>query len=303
MVYLIYSNSYHLLDDELIKIFKNDDIEKIDYNETNISEIVNLASYTSLFNDNKNLLIKNFDLSDNDLTILEKYIENPNPLTTLVFTTDKKVDERKKIVKLLKDKKTYINIKPLNYKEISQKLIDIAKKKKYKLNLNDANYITFASLSNYDVAFNQLEKVFLYYNNPCEIKRIDLEGLISHSLDDNNFKFIDMVIKRNINDAMKLLDDFKLFKLEPLILVSMLAKEYRNILIAKDYLQKGYSSNKIKEALSLADWQVDKIINNTYNYSIKELEDKLLDLTELDYQLKTSCIDKYLGLEMFILKG
>ena len=53
----------------------------------------------------------------------------------------------------------------------------------------------------------------------------------------------------------------------------------------------------------MQEWQLDKIINNTYSYSIRDLEDKLLDLEKLDYQLKTSKIDKYLGLEMFILKG
>lgn len=304
MVYLIYSTSYHLLEDELDNIFKDkSDIEIIDYNNSNINEIINLASYTSLFNDNKNILIKNFDLNAKDLEILEKYIKSPNPTTTLVFTTDKKLDERKKVVKLLKDNKTYINIKPLNYKDISQKLINIARKNGYKLYLPDANYITFSSLSNYDIAYNQLEKVFLYYNEPCEIEKRVLDNVISRSLDDNNFRFVDAVIKRNIAEALKIINDFKLFKIEPLILVSMLANEYRNILITKDLFQKGFSNQKIKEKLSLADWQVDKLIDNTYNYTIIELEDKLLDLTKLDYDLKTSKIDKYLGLEMFILKG
>lgn len=304
MVYLIYSTSYRLLEEELGNIFKdNSDIEVIDFNDSNINEIINLASYTSLFDDNKNLLIKNFSLSEKDCELLEKYINNPNPQTTIVFVTDKKIDERKKIIKLLKVKNTYVNIKPLNYKDISQKLMTIAKKNGYKLYLNDANYITFASLSNYDIAYNQLEKVFLYYNNPCEIEKRVLENLISHSLDDNSFKFVDAVIKRNINDAISIINDFKLFKIEPLILVSMLAKEYRSLLITKDLYQKGYSNQKIQEIVGLSDWQTDKMINNTYSYSISELEDKILDLTKLDFDLKTSKIDKYLGLEMFILKG
>lgn len=303
MVYLIFSTSYHLLDDELNKIFENnEDLEIIDYNDTNISEIVNLSSYISLFNDHKNIIVKNFDLSSKELDLLEKYIENLNPSTTLVLVTDKKIDERKKIVKLLKDKNTYINIKQPNYKEISQKLIEIAKKNKYTLSLNDANYITFSSLSNYDIACNQLEKVFLYYNYPCEIEKSVLENIISHSLDDNSFKFVDAVIKRDINSAIKLLKDFKLFKIEPIILVTMLAKEYRNILIVKDLYQKGYSTTKIKNELSLADWQVDKLVNSTYNYTIDELENKIIELSELDYQLKSSKIDKYLGLELFIIK-
>ena len=85
MVYLIYSTSYHLLDEELNKIFKvKDDIDVIDFNNSNINEIVNIASYTSLFNDDKKILIKNFDINAKDIELLEKYIESPNPDTTLV---------------------------------------------------------------------------------------------------------------------------------------------------------------------------------------------------------------------------
>ena len=301
MVYLLAGNSYHLINDELIKIFKTlDDVEKIDYNETNINEIVNLASYISLFNDNKKILVKNFDINK-DMTILENYIEKPNPLTTLVFISDKKQDERKKIIKLLKD--NYIYIKPLNYKDISQKLIDLAKKNNYKLSLSNANYITYTSLNNYDLAYNNLEKVFLYYNKPCEIEKKDLENLISSNLEDNNFKFVDAVINRDIPKAINLIKDFKLFKTEPIILINLLSKEYRNLLLTKELINNNLNIKDISKELSLQDWQVEKLINNSYNYSVKELENKLLDILNLDYEIKSGQIDKYLGLEMFILKG
>ena len=303
MVYLIVSNSYQIREEEIQKIFKDlNDVEYIDYDNYTIDEIINICSYSNLFNDSKSVIVKNFNL-DKDLENLEKYIEHPNLSTKLVLLANDKVDERKKIVKLLKEKNTYIYIKPLNYKDISAKLIKIAKDNSYKLSEKDANYITFASLSNYDIAYQELNKVFLYYNKPCEIKHSDLEELISHSLDDNNFKFVELVIKKDIKTALDYLKTFKLFKIEPLVLLSLLTREYRLMLIAKDLIQKGYSNQKISKELSLQDWQLDKIINNTYSYSIRELEDKILDLSELDYKLKTNKIDKYLGLEMFILKG
>ena len=46
-----------------------------------------------------------------------------------------------------------------------------------------------------------------------EIKREDLENLVSKSLDDNNFKFVDAVIAKDIKTAMQLIKDFKLFKI------------------------------------------------------------------------------------------
>ena len=58
MTHLIVCNSYHITNDEILKIFKNlDDIETINYDDFTIEEIINLASYTSLFNDNKKILV------------------------------------------------------------------------------------------------------------------------------------------------------------------------------------------------------------------------------------------------------
>ncbi len=306
MVYLIASNSYHIRLEEITKIFKSlDDVEVIDYNDTNLVEIVHLCSYTSLFDDHKKLLVKNCSFLDakskDDIEILEKYIENPNPLTEVIFLFNDKVDERKKVIKLLKDKNSFIYVKPLGYKDINAKLIAKAKSEGYKLSESNASYITFASLSNYDIAIMQLEKVMLYYNEACEIKKIDLENLVSQSLDDNNFKFVDAVIKRDVKSAMQLIKDFKLFKIEPIVLISLLAREYRLMLFAKYLQDKGYSNSDIAKKLGLLDWQLDKTINNSYHYVSKDLEDKLLELLDLDYKLKSNNMDKYLALEMFVL--
>ncbi len=306
MVYLIASNSYHIRLEEINKKFKSlDNVETIDYNDTNLNEIVNLCSYTSLFDDSKNIIVKNCDFLDSkkndNLEILEKYIENPNPLTNIIFLFNDKVDERKKVVKLLKDNNTFIYVKPLNYKDINAKLISKCKSLGFKLSESNASYITFESLSNYDIAMMQLEKVLLYYDEPCEISKEDLEELVSKSLDDNNFKFVDAVIKRDVKSAMQLIKDFKLFKIEPLVLVSLLAREYRLMLNVKYLKEKDVSNFEISKKLGLLDWQLDKIINNSYNYIKKDLEDKLLELLDLDYKLKSNNMDKYLALEMFVL--
>jgi DNA polymerase III subunit delta len=307
MNYLIISNSYHLQKDEIAKIWDNlDDVLLINYPDSSIEEIITQANYISLFNDNKKILVKNANFlgkgSDIKLDKLEKYLSNPNPASSIIFLYNDVVDERKKIIKIFKDNNTFINIKNFNIKDINYKLMDVAKNNNLKLSYDDANYITQASLNNYDLAYTQLEKVMLYYPSKSTILKSDLEQLISHSLDDNNFKFVDSVINHNYKLSISLLNDFKIQKIEPLVLVNLLAREYRNMLFAKDLVSKNNSNQEIAKTLKLQDWQLEKTLKNAYNYSIKDLENIIISLTNLDYQLKTSQIDQYLGLEMFILK-
>ena len=100
---------------------------------------------------------------------------------------------------------------------------------------------------------------------------------------------------------MQLIKDFKLFKIEPIVLISLLAREYRLMLFAKYLQDNGYSNSDIAKKIGLLDWQLDKTINNSYHYVSKDLEDKLLELLDLDYKLKSNNMDKYLALELFVL--
>ena len=308
MIYLIYSNSFNIINEEIDKIFSSkDDVEVINYNNTNLEEIINIASYTSLFSDEKKMIIKNAtffsNIKDNKQELLEKYLEDPNPLTTIIFTCMDKIDERKKITKIIKEKYKLIINKNLSPKEISQRLINNALANKYKLNMEDANYITSMSLNNYDIALNELKKICIYYNKAQEIKKEDIKEIISTTIDDNNFRFVDYVIMNKYDKAIKLLNNFKLLHIEPVALISLLAREYRNMLYVKKLQQNNYTNSAIMKELNLQDWQLNKTITNSYNMSLDFLEDKLTKLTELDYTIKTSKMDKYLALEMFILKG
>lgn len=308
MNYLISSQSYNLINEEIVKIVKDiKSVEYIDFNNSSIDDIVTLASYTSLFNDEKIIVVKNSDFftskSSIKTEILEKYLNDSNPNTTLIFTTYERIDERKKITKTIKELGKLVNIKPLNYKEITQRIIDIFKKNKYKISYDDASYICEYALNNYDIALQEVKKIMLYYNEPTNIKREDLIMLVSKNLDDNTFRFVDNVINNNYKEAINILNSFKIQKVEPIMLLSMLAREYRLMLYTKVLYDKKYSNYEISKELSIQDWQVEKYLRNSFNYKAKQLEDKLLELCELDYSFKTSKIDKYLGLEMYILKG
>lgn len=307
MIYVIVSNSYHILLEEINKIYNNlKEVEVIDFTKSSLKEIIEEANYTSLFNDEKKIIVKNAEFLSSKSNVksdeLESYINNPNKLTTIIFTYNDKPDERKKIVKLIKDKYSYNYIKPLTYKDIIDRIQKILKEKKYKISYDNASYISNKCLNNYDLVMMELEKIFLFYKEPCEIQRKDLESIISSYMDDNNFKFVDAVVKNDYKLSLKILNDFKIQKVEPLALISLMAREFRLMLITKDFYKKGFSNQAIASKLSLQDWQVDKLVKNSYDYSLADLENKILQLTDLDFNIKSGKIDKYLGIELFILK-
>ena len=101
-VYLICSNSYYLLEDELKNILKDNPYTSFDLNAVELDEVLEEAAYFSLFDDKKYMVVKNADIfgaskrkskdeSSEEETVskkdekLLKYLEAPNSNTVLIF--------------------------------------------------------------------------------------------------------------------------------------------------------------------------------------------------------------------------
>lgn len=302
-IYIIGSSSFHIVDEEIKKICNNKKWENINFLNMSLEDLISEVSYGSLFNEEKIIVVRNASFLGNndDVSLLEKYIASPNQLTTLILTTYEKIDERKKAVKDIKKAGNLIIVKNYTHREVIDNLISYAKSKKYVLSYDDANKIANDALNNYDVAINQLEKIFLYYIKPCTILHDDVVALTVATIEENNFKLIDAIMRDDIKISMKLMDDLKLKKAEPLAILSLLVREFR-IMIKIKFLQgKNWPNQDIGKEIGLLDWQLDKYLKSSYQWKMDDLEAMMLKLADLDLKIKMGGIDKWLGLELLIL--
>ena len=97
-IYLIYSDSYKRINEkvnEIINGFSN--VLKFDLKINSISDVLEEAYYYSLTGEEKCIIVKSNDLfiakknkeegKNKNEELLLKYIENPNNLVTLIFTS------------------------------------------------------------------------------------------------------------------------------------------------------------------------------------------------------------------------
>lgn len=105
-MYLIYGESFRLIEEEIQKIIKNEtNSVTIDLMDSNIEDVLTEATYVSMFEESKFIIVKNALLftsnkeKEEDVQKLLNYMENPVPSTTIIFTTYEKIDNRKKVTK------------------------------------------------------------------------------------------------------------------------------------------------------------------------------------------------------------
>lgn len=308
-IYLISNESYRLIEKEVKKIVKDNKYETFNLNKCSIKDVLKEASYFTLDGTLKYLVIANADIfgsdkiDDNITDSLINYYNNPNNNTVLIFTTQKSIDMRKKIVKELKTKYQIINTPKMDKKTINNLLTTYVKSKEFDIDWETVNYIINNCYNNLDIMFNELDKVMLYYNFPCRIKYDDVVKIVGVELDNNNFHFVNAVIEKKLNDALRILENLKIYKVDSTVLTVLLAREYRLMYYVKKMYQNKLSLNNICNDLNLVDWQVNKLYNNGLNYSEEELLRNLVDLCNIDMNIKKGIWDKDIALYGFLLEA
>ena len=156
------------------------------------------------------------------------------------------------------------------------------------------------SYNNLDIMINELDKIMIYYGFPCTIKYNDVLNIVGEEKTSNNFAFVNAVIEKNLKLSLKILKSLKIYKVEPTVLVSLLAREYRLMYYVKNLYNK-MSMSDIMSYLSLADWQINKFYTNSSKFSNKELLGNLVKLCDIDLNIKKGVYDKDISLYGFLM--
>ena len=303
---LISSDSKTLLDKKIKEIIgESINVLKYPFGETSMTDILEEASYVSMFEEEKFLIVKNADffgkekLNEKDSEKLMKYLENPYPLTTLIFTTYEPCDQRKSITKKIQEVGEFYFIKaPKNY-ELNEEIKKLLHH--YKVDDTTIRYINEACLGNYDIIVNEIGKLDLYFEKGSTISLDQMKNMIVSNVNDNVFKFVDAVVSKDYRTTFQLLNDFEVIKIDVFQLVNVLVREYRLMFYYKILERKKYNRGDMAKSMKLQDWQLENVRKEAMNYHMDDLKDFLVELSKLDTAMKNGTYEKNLAFTNFLM--
>ena len=314
MIYLVYGDQELLVNKMVDKIDK-DTLENIDeFNYVSLDAKKNdanqvLEELTSFCfsSDSKVVSLTNsYFLTNNtseepyDYNLLETYLDSETEGTTFIISVcSQKLDEKRTIVKKLRNVSKVVEVNGVNKKELPRLVKQMFTKRNVEITDDALNeLLSRLDLDMYQIS-NEVDKLSTYSN---KIYLHDVEALTPKKLDDNIFDMIDAMFKKNSNKAFRIYNDLKSLGNEPVSLVSIIATQVRFLYQVLVLQNKGYSESNIANELSVHPFRVKMGIDKVRTYSEYELEDLLNELSKLDVQIKTGDIDRFVGLELFILK-
>lgn len=239
---------------------------------------------------------------DHSLKIFEEYIQNPVSETAFVVVAPyEKLDERKKITKLLKKEAVVVEAKEFDDRLMMEWLENRAKEKRVSLT-NDAIGRMIQLLGkNLLMMTNELDKLALFVGEEGIISIEVVDELVAKTIEQDIFMLINAIVSYRIDEALSIFFALMKQKEDPIKVIALLARQIRIQYQVKEMARQGYSQKQMAGQLKLHPYVVRLSLKESERATDKQLHQLLDRLCDLDFQVKTGKMDKQLAVELFLL--
>lgn len=308
-IYLIYGSDYGLIKREIDNITSGKaDVVKYDLSVQKIDELLDDASCISMFGDKKVLVGENALFLtgiptnvNHDIEYLNNYLEDENHDNIVILSVvTEKLDERKKIVKSLKNKAKVIRKEVIDQKDLPKFVTNEFKNASYNIDYKTANYFVNFVGKNVDIILSEIKKMIMYKGDNKNICIKDIDEISSKAFNDNVFDLSDAIMKKDFKKIFECYNDLMILKEEPIKIIAMLGNQFTLVYQCKLLANEGNMSKDIASILKVHPYRVKLALDT--DYMIYELEDIIKKLHNLDYEIKSGKVDKNVGLENFLLR-
>ena len=239
--------------------------------------------------------------TDKDYQVLEKYITSPISETDLIILVySDKLDSRGKLTKLLMEKANVKAISPMKPYEWEQYVSKTIEQKNINIDYLAKKELAKRTLNDRDRLLNELEKLSLYTDH---IKYQDVTKMVTRKLEDNAFMLSNLLIEGKNVEAVNLFKDLKVDNIEPVVLISQLASQFRLLnqiryLSRKEHLPQ----EEVAKQLKIKPGRVFVMSKSLSLISEQGILNALEELYNLDSEIKSGLVDRYYAFELFLLK-
>lgn len=231
------------------------------------------------------------------------YLEQPSETTVLVFlVSHEKLDERKKLVKTAKAKELVVPFVPLSPEELKQWLHKRAAARSRTLDANAAEELLRRVGIDMHTLAAEIDKLILHAGEGGTITYDSVNELVMAATEQNVFRLTEELAALRTGSAIALYYDLLKQREEPIKLMALLVRQFRNMLYVKELGSQGYSPQQMAGQLGLHPYAVKITGEQARKFSAERLASLLAELAELDYAMKSGRVEKALGLELFLLK-
>ena len=286
-----------------------------DGTEVDISSLIDHAMSPPMFEPYKMIEWKypNFDkMKESELNDLEKLVDLVNDtdyavLAFLVADGDVDLGTPKKDSKFTKRFKEKINI--LNFpKSTDAQLLSWLKKhfdaQSIGVTADTLRALIFRAGHTMTVLKNEVDKLsaLAKARSLNEITEREVQEVVSSTPECDTFAFSNAILDKNKRMAFLALEEMKSRRLDPIMILGMMAKTYTDIATVTLLQKDGVNQNDIQSVTGMNPYKLKLYISAAKKYTQEQIRYILNELTRVDTGAKYGGIAGYTAIELFVSK-
>lgn len=154
----------------------------------------------------------------------------------------------------------------------------------------------------------ELQKLALYRSHGRSdgssdgiIRRQDVEAMVSYVREANIFAAVDAALEGRAGFALRLAHQLLAEGRSSTYVVTMLARQVRFLIVAKDMKSRGFQQDEIGRRLSIRGYPLTKTMQQEGRFSAERLAEIHRRLLEADLSIKTGAADEEMALDALIV--
>ncbi|MHA6483698.1 DNA polymerase III subunit delta [Paenibacillus sp. strain BS8-2] len=233
---------------------------------------------------------------------LIRYLDNPFPSTVIVFVVHAdKLDERRKIVKTLKERGSLVPFPEMEPAELKQWMVKRAAEQKRTMTTDAADLLISRVGTGTGPLAQEIDKLCLHAGEGGVIDAEQAAMLTSATVEEDVFALVDAIAELRIDRALGMYHSLLVRREEPIKIAALIARQLRIMLQIKELEHHHYSPQQMAGHLGLHPYAVKLAAEKSKKFTTVRLGQLLSAIAELDYGMKRGLIDKSLGLELYLL--
>ena len=236
-----------------------------------------------------------------DSDALSKYLPSI-PETTIMIFVEQTIDKRNRLYKQIASLGRVVDCAVPGEAELIRWVTNIFKKKGKEIQPQVARQLLATVPKGMDVVYNEVSKLNDYVGERVNITFEDIEKVCTKSLEARIFDLVAALCSGKTEKALIQYHNMLIAKEQPLMILAMMARQFRMVLQCKAATAKRMSQQEMMSKLGLRDFIVRECLKQGQNFTEGQLLEALYDCQDTDIRIKTGLMDGELGVELLIVR-
>lgn len=273
---------------------------------TNLSEVVDLVNTMPFMSEHRVVLCENTgwmakeEGSGADISMLITALENISEDVVFILC-EEKVDKRSKLYKLIAKSGTVEEFARQTEETLAKWASGYVANQGKRMDYATSMYFISETGNDMTLLSLELEKLIAWCLERPVITKEDVDTVCTHQVNNKIFDMITAISNHRQREALSLYYDLITLRESPFHIQALLVRQYNNMLIVKDGMNRGQSALMIARSSGIQDWLVKRIADTVRKMSYEEIKRAIEACTRAEEDIKTGNMTDTLAIELLII--